>query len=109
VKRGEIWTQAGGPGYAGKPRPALVLQSDLIQSTESVIICLFTSHESGSIRWRLPFARTAANGLLEDSDLMADKIMAVARNKLGRCVGAVSPADMLRVQEAVFVVLGFEE
>ena len=39
---------------------------------------------------------------------MADKIMAVAWGKLGRRVGAVSPADMLRVQEAVFVVVGFE-
>ena len=39
---------------------------------------------------------------------MADKIMAVARGKLGRRVGAVSPADMLRVQEAGLVVGGVE-
>ena len=108
MRRGEIWTQSGGPGYAGKPRPALILQSDLLDETESVITCSFTTHDSTAIPSRVPFQANAANGLNEDSDLMADKIMAVARNKLGRRIGAVSPADMLRVQEAVFVVLGFE-
>jgi mRNA-degrading endonuclease toxin of MazEF toxin-antitoxin module len=39
---------------------------------------------------------------------MADKIMAVSRTKLGRRLGAVSPADMARVQAALIIVLGFE-
>ncbi len=111
MRRGEIWTQAGGPGgpgYAGKPRPALILQSDLLDETDSVVTCPFTTRDNKAIPTRVSFAASAANGLYEDSDLMADKIMAVARGKLGRRVGAVSPADMVRVQEAVLVVLGFE-
>ena len=108
MRRGEIWTQSGGPGYAGKPRPALILQSDLLNETASVVTCPFTTHDNTAIPSRVPFPASAANGLNEHSDLMADKIMAVSRDKLGRRVGAVSPADMLRVQEAVFVVLGFE-
>jgi mRNA interferase MazF len=109
VKRGEIWTQSGGPGYAGKPRPVLILQSDLLDETDSVITCLFTTHDNGEIPSRVPFPATAANGLLEDSDLMAEKVTAVSRSKLGRRLGAVGAADLARVQAAVMLVLGFEE
>jgi mRNA interferase MazF len=52
--RGEIWTQAGGPGYAGKPRPVVIVQSDLIADTESVIICGLTTHQNPTIRSRPP-------------------------------------------------------
>jgi mRNA interferase MazF len=108
VKRGEIWTQAGGPGYAGKPRPALIVQSDLLADTDSVITCLFTSHGSVAIPTRLAFAASAANGLNEQSDLMADKIMAVSRNKLGRRIGTLTDEDMALVEQALLLVLGFE-
>ena len=28
MNRGEIWTVAGVPAYAGKPRPAVIVQDD---------------------------------------------------------------------------------
>lgn len=49
----------------------------------------------------------ADNGLREDCDLMADKIMAVSRSKLGRRIGAVSAEEMNRVENAMLLVLGF--
>lgn len=107
MKRGEIWTQSGGPGYAGKPRPALILQSDLLADTDSVVTCPFTTHDSAAIPSRIPFRATVFNGLNEDSDLMTEKIMAVARSKLGRKIGAVADRDMDSVEEAVLMVLGF--
>lgn len=108
MKRGEVWTQAGGPSYAGKPRPALIVQSDLLTETDSVVTCLFTTHDNKTIPSRVAFAANADNGLLEDSDLMADKVMAIPRNKLGRRLGAVGVADMARVEDALTLVLGFE-
>ena len=108
MKRGEIWTQSGGSGYAGKPRPALIVQSDLLADTDSVITCLFTAHGSLAIPSRVTFADNAANGLHEQSDLMADKIMAVSRNKLGRRIGALTDEDMAKVEQALLLVLGFE-
>ena len=107
VRRGEIWTQSGGPGYAGKPRPALIVQSDLLTGTDSIITCLFTSATSEDAPTRLRFEPDAENGLLESSDLMTDKMMAIARNKLGRKIGALSPEDMERVEDAMLLVLGF--
>lgn len=107
MKRGEVWTQAGGPGYAGKPRPVLIVQSDLLEGTESVVICLFTSLEGARLNARLPFVPTLENGLLEASELMADKIMTVARARLRRRIGALSVEAMGEVQQALAFVLGF--
>lgn len=109
MKRGEIWTQSGGTGYAGKPRPALIVQSDFLAGTDSVVTCLFTTHESEAIPSRVSFNPSVANGLLADSDLMADKVMAIPRTKLGRCIGEIEPADMARVEQALALVLGFAE
>lgn len=108
MKRGEVWTQAGGPDYAGKPRPALIVQSDLLTETGSIVTCLFTTHSTKAIPSRVAFAATADNGLFEDSDLMADKVMAIPRNKLGRRLGSIGPADLARVEHALLLVLGFE-
>lgn len=107
MKRGEIWTQSGGPGYASKPRPVLIVQSDVLQGTNSVVICLFTSLEGARLNARLPFEATAENGLLEASELMADKIMTVPRTKLGKRIGSLSVEEMGEVQQALAFVLGF--
>ncbi|MGH6787957.1 MAG: type II toxin-antitoxin system PemK/MazF family toxin [Novosphingobium sp.] len=108
MRRGEIWTQAGGAGYAGKPRPALIVQSDLLTETDSVVTCLFTTQGNAAIPSRVGFAASEGNGLNEDSDLMADKVMAIPRSKLGRRLGAIGAAEMARVEQALLVVLGFE-
>ena len=42
--RAEIWTVAGGPDYAGKPRPAVILQDDTFEATASITVCPFTTH-----------------------------------------------------------------
>ena len=43
MNRGEIWTMAGGPGYASKRRPVLIVQDDAIAERNSVTVCLITS------------------------------------------------------------------
>ena len=100
MKRGEVWTQAGGPGYAGQPGPALIVQSDLLDQTESVVTCLFTTHDNAQIPSRVAIPASAENGLLENSDLMADKVTAVPRTKLDRRLGVVSEAELARVEDA---------
>ena len=46
MRRGEIWTVAGGPDYAGKPRPAVILQDDAFDATRSVALCPLTSSDT---------------------------------------------------------------
>ena len=107
MKRGDIWTQSGGPGYASKPRPVVIVQSDLLEGSDSIVICLFTSLEGARLKARFPFAPTPDNGLLEASELMVDKIMTVPRTKLGRRIGALTPDEVGDVEHALAFVLGF--
>ena len=43
MRRGEIWTAAGGSRYAGKPRPVVIVQDDRFDATASVTVCAFTT------------------------------------------------------------------
>jgi mRNA interferase MazF len=53
MKRGEIWTVAGGKDYAGKPRPAVVVQDDRFDKTDSITICAFTTDPTDAPLFRL--------------------------------------------------------
>ena len=107
MKRGEIWTVSGGPGYAGKPRPALIVQSDLLPETQSVLTCGLTSRRGAALLSRPPIEPDSGNGIREASEVLVDKMTAVHRSKLGRCIGALGPEDMTRVEQAMLLVLGF--
>ena len=108
MMRGEIWTVSGGAGYAGKPRPALIVQADwLTAEVGSVLICGITSLVQDTMLSRPALVPSADNGLGGASQVMADKIIAVPRDKLAARVGALSRADMARVEQAMLLVLGF--
>jgi mRNA interferase MazF len=106
MKRGEIWTAAGGPDYAGKPRPVVILQDDAFDATQSVTICPFTTSSADAPLVRLDVEPSTENGLRASSRLMVDKITTVARRKLQTRVGRLSDAETLRLNRAVIVFLG---
>jgi len=106
VKRGEIWTAAAGSGYAGKPRPVVIVQDDRFDATASVTVCVFTTDPTEAPLFRLPVVPDETNGIREPSNLMVDKITTVPRTKLGERVGRLGDDDMVRLGRAVVVFLG---
>ena len=106
MRRGEIWTVAGGPDYAGKPHPVVILQDDRFDLTNSITICAFTTDPADAPLFRLPITPTPSNGLQVVSRLMVDKITTVPKTKVGRRVGRLADEDMLRLNRAVLVFLG---
>ena len=106
MRRGEVWTISAGGAYAGKPRPAVVLQDDGFAATASVTVCAFTSDETDAPLLRLLIAPSVANGLRVPSRLMVDKIVTVPRSKIGERIGRLGDADMVRLNRAVVVFLG---
>jgi len=106
VTRGEIWTIAGGSDYAGKPRPAVILQDDAFDATASVTVCPFTTHHVDAPMIRLSVAPSEQNGLRTASRLMIDKVTTVSRTKLQRHVGRLSDKDIVRLNRAILVFLG---
>lgn len=106
MKRGEIWTVAGGEDYAGKPCPALIIQDDRFDATLSITICAFTTDLTDAPLFRLPVAPSEQNGLRTPCRLMVDKITTVRKAKLGALVGQLGDEDMVRLNRAIIVFLG---
>ncbi|HVB07034.1 MAG TPA: type II toxin-antitoxin system PemK/MazF family toxin [Acidimicrobiales bacterium] len=105
MRRGEIWTVAGGSDYAGKPRPAVVLQDDRFD-TDSVTVCPFTTDRTEAPLFRVEIEPGTDNGLNQACRLMVDKITTVRRSRLGDRIGELSDADIVRLNRAVVVFLG---
>jgi len=105
VKRGEVWTVSGG-AYAGKPRPAVILQDDHFDTTASITICTFTTYETDAPLFRLVIEPSARNGLRNISRLMIDKITTVSKERLGGHIGSLDTQDVIRLNRAVLVFLG---
>ncbi len=106
MKRGEIWTVAGGADYAGKPRPVVILQDDRFSGTASVTVSPFTTDPTDAPLFRRLVEPTGGNGLTQPSRIMADKIMTVPRTKVGHRVGVLEAAHLAWIGKAVLVFLG---
>lgn len=106
MNRGSLVTVALQGDY-GKPRPALVIQSDLFNEHPSVTILPVTSELREVPLFRVTMLPDAANNLSQPSQVMVDKIQTVARNKVGGRFGQASDEIMLAVNRALAVFLGF--
>ncbi|MHB8571918.1 MAG: type II toxin-antitoxin system PemK/MazF family toxin [Candidatus Dormibacteria bacterium] len=106
MRRGEIWTASGGSGYAGKPRPVVIIQDDRFDGTDSVTVCAFTTDMAEAPLIRLRITPDELNGLREPCGLMVDKITTVPRSKLGEKVGRLGDEDVVRLGPAIVVFLG---
>jgi mRNA interferase MazF len=106
MRRGEIWTVAGGTDYTGKPSPAVILQDNRFDATRSVTICAFTTDQTEAPLFRLPIAPNPRNGLKAPSRLMVDKITTVPKTKIGSPLGRLDDEDIVRLNRAVLVFLG---
>jgi len=103
VRRSEIWTATAGSGYAGKPRPVVIIQDERFDATDSVTVCAFTTDPTEAPLIRLLVEPDDINGLRERCSLMVDKIITIPRSKLGEHVGRLSDDDMVRLGRAVLV------
>lgn len=106
MRRGEIWTVAGGKDYAGKARPVVIVQDDSFDATDSITICAFTTDETDAPLFRLPIEPNERNGLRVACRLMVDKIVTVPKSKIGVQIGRLDDEDILRLNQAVVVFLG---
>lgn len=107
MRRGEIWTVAGGADYAGKPRPVVIVQDDRFSGTASVTVCPLSTNPTDAPLFRQLVEPSAGNGLNQPSRLMVDKLSTVPRSKLGQRVGELEAEHMAWIGQTVLVFLGF--
>ena len=108
MKRGDIVTVAA-PGDYGKPRPAVVVQSDWLAHTDSVLLALMTSDLADAPIYRLSVAATRETGLKTPSQVMVEKILAVPREKCGSRIGRLDEATLLALNHRLSVVIGIAD
>jgi mRNA interferase MazF len=106
VRRGDLVTIAL-PGSYGKPRPALIIQSDLFDEHPSMTILPVTSELRDTPLFRITIEPDDGNGLRRRSQVMVDKAQTVPREKVGEPFGRLDDATMLAVTRALAVFLGF--
>ena len=106
MRRGDLVTVALQGDY-GKPRPALVIQSDLFSDHPSVTVLPITSEIRNAPLFRLHVEPTAENGLTRPSDVMVDKAHTVAREKVGAPFGRLDDGAMVAINRDLALFLGF--
>jgi mRNA interferase MazF len=109
MKRGEIWTVAGGAPYIGKPRPAVIVQDDRFDASDSIVVCPLTTDPIPAPIFRLPIQPSTQSGLRVPCRMMVDKVTAVPRRRLGRLVGSLAAEEVKALNRAIFVFLGLSE
>jgi mRNA interferase MazF len=105
VRRGQFVVVATTGDY-GKPRPALIVQSDLFAELPSAVICPLTSMlRDDADQFRLQVDPSKRNGLREVSQIAIDKITAIPAAKIGAVIGEADEALLKRVNRALALFL----
>jgi mRNA interferase MazF len=106
MRRGDLVTVAL-QGDLGKPRPALVIQSDLFNEHPSITVLPVTSELRDAPLFRVAVIPDEMNGLSKPSQVMVDKPLSVSREKIGTVIGRLDGGTLLAVNRALAVFLGF--
>jgi mRNA interferase MazF len=109
MKRGDVVTVAATGDY-GKPRPAIIVQTDAFpENHASVVVCQMTSELVDAPDFRVTIEPGAENGLRSKSQVMADKPVAVRRERIGQLIGRLDNEDMNRLNVALAFVMGLAD
>ena len=104
MQRGDLVTVSLQGDY-GKPRPALVVQSDLLADLDSVVLCPITS-ELREAAFRVNIEPSPSNGLQKLSQVMVDKLATLPRARLTEPFGRVDDERMRAINQALLLVVG---
>jgi mRNA interferase MazF len=109
MRRGDVVVIAdrAGGDYVGKPRPAIIVQSDVFDGTESLVVCPLTTRQRDAQLLRVPLAPGPDLRLQETSWVMVDKLTSVRRDRVREVLGRPSDEEMLALTRSLAVFLGF--
>ena len=109
IRRGDVVAVAA-PGDYGKPRPAVIVQSDAFPEIHtSVVICQMTSLLIDDLDFRVTIEPSSANGLRIRSQVIVDKPIAIRRHRIGQSIGRLAAGDIARLNAALAFVMGLAD
>jgi mRNA interferase MazF len=105
MRRGDFVTVAM-QGDFGKPRPALVIQSDQFSEHTTVTVLPVTSTLVAAPLLRVTVQPTPESGLQKPSQVMVDKAMTMKRDKVGPAFGRIDADVLVEIERCLAVFLG---
>jgi mRNA interferase MazF len=108
MKRGDLVTVAAAGDY-GKPRPAVIVQSDLLLDADSIILCPLTTAQRDAPAFRLTVEATPETGLRKTSQVMVEKIKSVRRARCGPVFGRLDESAIIALDGLLAFVVGLAE
>ncbi|MFP4034486.1 MAG: type II toxin-antitoxin system PemK/MazF family toxin [Desulfovermiculus sp.] len=106
LKRGDI-VLCVAPGAYGKPRPAVVVQTDYANQThKSIVVCPLTSSLQEAPLFRIRVIPSEESGLKKENQVMVDKIVALPREKLTHIIGRIDEDTVVRINRSIAFWLG---
>jgi mRNA interferase MazF len=87
----------------------VVVQSDWLAGTDSVLVALLTSELVDAPLYRLRIEPSGGNGLEAPSQVMIDKIVAIPREKCGRVIGRLDESERIVLNHMLAVVVGIAD
>jgi mRNA interferase MazF len=87
----------------------VVVQSDWLPATDSVLVALLASELVNAPLYRLTIEPSDANGLKTPSQVMIDKIVAIPREKCGRVIGRLNENERIALNHMLAVVVGIAD
>ena len=109
MRRGDLVIVAAAGDY-GKPRPAVIVQTDAFPGTSpSVVICQLTSELAEAPDFRIAIDPSESNGLRARSQIMADKPVTVRRARIRQSIGRLNEGDLGRLNAALAFVIGLAD
>jgi len=109
MKRGDVVIVAAGGDY-GKPRPAVIVQTDAFPETHaSVVVCQMTSEIVEAPDFRVTIEPNEENGLRARSQVMVDKPVTVGRTRVGQPIGRLGDREIGRLNVALAFVMGLAD
>ena len=109
MRRGDVVTVAAAGDY-GKPRPAVIVQTDAFPDNHpSIVVCQMTTEIADAPDFRITIEPSRQNGLRTRSQIMADKPVTIRRERIGQLVGHLEDADMARLNVALAFIMGLAD
>lgn len=109
IRRGSIVTVAAAGDY-GKPRPAVVIQTDSLSEagSEGVVVALMTGTLRAAPLLRLSVDPSPETGLAKPTQVMVDKLMTVRRERIGTVIGRLRDSDLVALNRLLAFVIGLD-
>jgi mRNA interferase MazF len=103
MKRGQF-VAVSLQGNFGKPRPALIIQSDYFSEHPTIAVLLVSSTLVEAPLLRITIHPDYTNGLQKISQIMIDKPMTLKKEKIGQILGSIQHQTMIEVERFLGIV-----